>query len=70
MEYRPQDEDLVDLIGLRSRLSRMSEAELISFGKAAAHMCSPQANLGKPPRTPFLVQLEEARAEWRRRKAG
>jgi hypothetical protein len=27
----------------------------------------PQANLGKPPREEFVVQLEEARTEWRRR---
>jgi hypothetical protein len=47
----------------------MDEAALIRFGKAAAYMWSPRANLGKPPRAPFVIQLEEARAEWRRRKA-
>jgi hypothetical protein len=31
-------------------------------------MCSPLANFGKPPpRHVFVVQLEEVKAEWRRR---
>jgi hypothetical protein len=30
-------------------------------------MCSPQANFGKPPRKVLVVQLEEVKAEWRRR---
>ena len=46
----------------------MTDAELLAFGKAARHMCSPAANLGKPPREPFVIQLREAREEWRRRK--
>jgi hypothetical protein len=29
-------------------------------------MCSPYANLGKPPLEAFVIQLREARAEWRR----
>jgi hypothetical protein len=35
------------------------------FGKAAR--VSPRANMGKPPLPAFVLQLEEARAEWRRR---
>jgi hypothetical protein len=58
----------VDLEQLRERLGKMNDAELLRFGKAAKYMCSPQANLGKPPRQSFMVQLEEAQAEWRRRK--
>ena len=45
----------------------MSDNELLAYGRAARHMCSPDANLGKPPREVFVVQLKEARAEWRRR---
>jgi len=30
-------------------------------------MVSPRANMGKPPLPTFVLQLEEARAEWRRR---
>jgi hypothetical protein len=54
---------------LRARLGRMTDDELIQCGKAAAYMCTPYANLGQPPRKPFVMQLEAARAEWRRRAA-
>jgi len=52
---------------LRVRLQKMSDEELVKFGKAAAYMCSPKANLRQPPREEFVIQLKEARAEWRRR---
>jgi hypothetical protein len=58
----------IDVEELQARVRKMSDAELRRFGKAAAAMCSPQANLGKSPRKAFVVQLEEARAEWKRRK--
>jgi hypothetical protein len=58
----------VDLDQLRERLRGMTDEELLQFGKAARNMCSPEANLGKPPRKAFVIQLEEARAEWKRRK--
>jgi hypothetical protein len=48
-------------------LARMSDRALLEFGRAAAYMCTPYANLGQPPRKPFVLQLEAARAEWRRR---
>jgi hypothetical protein len=57
-----------DLEQLRARLRKMTDAELRSFGRSASYMCSPGANLGKPPREAFVVQLREARAEWKRRK--
>jgi hypothetical protein len=59
----------VDLDELRERLRKMRDEQLRRFGRAAQYMCSPAANCGKPPREPFVIQLEEARAEWRRRKA-
>jgi hypothetical protein len=34
-------EDYIDLESLRNRLRRMSDAELLRFGKAAAYMASP-----------------------------
>lgn len=37
-----------------------------NFGKAARYMVSPRANMGKPPLLAFVLQLEEARAEWHR----
>ena len=57
----------LDVDALRTRLRKMSDEELREFGKAARYMVSPTANMGKPPLPAFVLQLEEARAEWRRR---
>lgn len=57
----------IDLEVLRTRLQKMSDADLLRFGKAARNLCSPEANLGKSPRKAFVIQLREARAEWKRR---
>ena len=56
-----------DRDALRTRLRKMSDEELREFGKAARYMVSPGANMGKPPLPTFVLQLEKARAEWRRR---
>ena len=56
-----------DVEELRERFRRMSDEQLLRFGRAAQFMCSPGANGGKPPRKSFVIQLEEAKAEWRRR---
>jgi hypothetical protein len=60
----------LDIKALRTRLRKMSDEELRKFGKAARDMASPTANMGKPPLPDFALQLEEARAEWRRRHKG
>jgi hypothetical protein len=52
---------------LPRRLYRMNDKELLRFGRAARIMCSPRANLGKPPLDCYMIQLQEARTEWRRR---
>jgi hypothetical protein len=57
----------LDLEQLRTQLQNMSDAELERYGRSAAYMCTPEANLGGEPRPVFVLQLEEARAEWRRR---
>ena len=57
----------LDLDQLRARLHAMSDPALARWGAAAAYMCTPEANFGAPPRHVFVIQLEEARAEWRRR---
>jgi hypothetical protein len=57
----------IDLDKLREQLRKMSDRELREFGKAAAHMCSPGANFGKAPGQDFVIQLDEARKEWKRR---
>ena len=58
----------IDLDQPRDRLRKMTNAQPLEFGKAARYMCSPEANIGKPPREEFVIQLAEARAEWRRRQ--
>ena len=58
----------LDLDQLRARLRKMTDAELRHFGQSARYMCSPAANHGAPPRECFMIQLEEARREWRSRK--
>jgi hypothetical protein len=60
----------LDVDGLRTRLRKMSDEELRKFGKAARYMISARANMGKPPLPTFVLQLEEARAEWRTRHPG
>jgi hypothetical protein len=45
------------LRNLRERLRRMSDAELIKFGKEVRRLAE----------NPFQRQLEEARREWKRR---
>jgi hypothetical protein len=56
-----------DVESLRSRLRSMDDAELLRFGQAAKYMCSSYANSLAPLREEFVIQLEESRAEWRRR---
>jgi hypothetical protein len=55
------------LENLRQRLQRMTDEQLIQFGKACRELLTPQANLGRPPREVFVIQLQEARKKWRRR---
>ena len=52
------DSEQIILEKLRERLRRMTDEELIEFGK----------NVRKPAENPFQRQLDEARAEWKRRK--
>ena len=52
-----ESEEIV-LNKLRERLRRMTDEELIKFGKDVRRLAE----------NPFQRQLEEARAEWKRRK--
>ena len=61
-------ENGLDLEALRARLRRMTDRELLRFGKSARYMCSAEANLGKQPRQVFVIQLREAQNEWRHRQ--
>ena len=47
------------LLKLRERLRKMTDEELVRFGKEVRRLAE----------NPFQRQLEEARAEWKRRKA-
>jgi len=60
MEIAIQSSD--ELEQLRNRLRKMSDAQLASFDRAARSLC-------RDPKCPdtFKRQLEEARAEWKRR---
>jgi hypothetical protein len=55
-----------DIEKIRERLRKMSDLEQRQYGRAARDLADPKKNLGKPNRS-FQVQLDEARAEWRRR---
>ncbi len=59
----------VDIDALPTRLQKMSDEQLQAFGKAARYMTSAFPNMGKPPLPTFVLQLEEARAQWRRRRS-
>jgi hypothetical protein len=52
------DSDEIILDKLRERLRRMTDEELIRFGKDVRRLAE----------NPFQRQLDEARAEWKRRK--
>jgi hypothetical protein len=54
---------------LRERLQKMSDMELRKFGQAAQRMISAKANPGQSPPEVFVIQLREARIEWKRRKS-
>ena len=66
--YDLAGENELDLEALRARLRRMSDRELLRFGRAARYMCSAFANHGKAPRREFEIQLREAENEWRHRQ--
>ena len=58
----------VDLGALRARLQTMSGDELIVFGMEMRNLVYPlrYGFDGKPVVCAFSIQLDEARAEWRR----
>jgi hypothetical protein len=56
-----------ELEAIRARIRKMSDDELLKYGKAAKSMCEPDANFGRPPSDVYVTQLREAREEWRRR---
>jgi hypothetical protein len=63
MEIQLRDEDEERR---RASLREMSDKELLEAGKMLANLADPKTQHGKP-NPAFVQQLEEARAEWRRR---
>ena len=61
--------DSVNLEALRVRLAAMTEAELIAFGRQMRSLVYPRTydGDGRVQVSAFSIQLDEARAEWRRR---
>jgi hypothetical protein len=55
-----------DLERIRARIRKMSDIELRKYGRAARDLADPKKNYG-PPNPSFQIQLDEARAGWRRR---
>ena len=58
------ESDEVMLQKLRERLRQMSDEELIKFGKTVRGLSAPRVSVTPDP---WKAQLQEARAEWRRR---
>ena len=52
---------------IRERVRKMSDEELLRYGAVCKSMCSPEINLDTASLDAWSVQLQEARAEWRRR---
>jgi hypothetical protein len=67
--YRFATDAPLDVEEFRARLRKMTDAELLKYGRAGRYLCSPEANFGKPPRETFVIQLKLCREEWKRRKA-
>jgi hypothetical protein len=57
----------IDVEEIRAHIRRLSDPDLLRYGRAARYMTSPYATWGKESRLVFRVQLDESRAEWRRR---
>jgi len=52
----------------RKRIQAMSDAQLLRYVKAARYMCDPKYSAdGRTIEPVFKIQLQECRAEWRRR---
>jgi hypothetical protein len=54
-----------DIERIRARIHKMTDRELREYGRAARDLSDPRKN--RKPNPSFQIQLDEARAEWRRR---
>jgi hypothetical protein len=60
--------DELELEGLRERLCGMADGELLRFGWVTKNACSGGAKRGDRELESCMLQLQEAREEWNRRK--
>ena len=56
-----------DIEWLRQHFRKMSNPELLLFGVTTKCHCSSEARPNHTPQAAILVQLNEARKEWKRR---
>ena len=56
-----------DVGQFRKRIQKITDAELIRVGKAARYMAEPENSADKAVESVYEIQLQECRAEWRRR---
>jgi hypothetical protein len=56
-----------DIERLRQHLRKMSNPELLLFGVTTKCQCFSEKRPGHTPQDAILVQLNEARKEWKRR---
>jgi hypothetical protein len=53
----------------RKRIQAMNDDQLLRYGKAARYMADPKYSAdGRTVEPVFKIQLQECRAEWRRRR--
>jgi hypothetical protein len=67
MMTHPIGDEPLDIPKFRERIAKYSDEHLLRCGRAAAYMASPAAHYG-PVMVTYIQQLEELRAEWRRRR--
>jgi hypothetical protein len=65
---RPWDDGTYNVEEIREYIWKLSDKDLLRYGRVGRYMTTPEATQGKPPRKVFLVQLEECQAEWKGRR--
>ena len=49
------------MTNLRARVRKMTDVELLAFGKLTRYICTPARESRQAAREPFVIQLREAR---------
>lgn len=64
--HPPASDDPPPRAAIRERLRRMTDAQLAAHGRALQYMTDPSTQ--REIRATYRVQIQEARAEWKRRR--